>query len=219
MLLIVRIFWETYCFNSREFFTFTCIHTLRFASSTRNRIRPPFVFHRLFSTVEDISSIYFSLLECNFDFWVYARWLGSGLWNRIWLPWATILKTLKWRSAFKENATAKHCQGKKPKSLSSFLQNLLGASSLCVRDEVFWTEDLIEETYETTSRLVHNCNPYWTWHVCPIEQFSTHSYTSSLRPVLHMLAFKTKMLWRRVPPTLNFRKVLPILILTGGHKD
>ena len=31
--------------------------------STRNRIRPPFVFHRLFSTVEDISSIYFSLLS------------------------------------------------------------------------------------------------------------------------------------------------------------
>ena len=43
--------------------------------------------------------------------------------------------------------------------------------------------------YEATSRLVHNSNPYWTWHVCPIEQFSTQSYTSSLRPLLHMLAF------------------------------
>ena len=31
-----------------------------------------------------------------------------------------------------------------------FLQNLSGASSLCVCDEVFWTEDLIEET---TKRL------------------------------------------------------------------
>ena len=41
---------------------------------------------------------------------------------------------------------AKHCQGKKQKRFSSFLQNLSAASSLCVRDEVFWTEDLIEET-------------------------------------------------------------------------
>ena len=56
----------------------------------------------------------------------------------------------KLRSAFKENASAKHCQGKKQKGFSSFLQNLSGASSLCVRDEVFWTEDLIEET---TKRL------------------------------------------------------------------
>ena len=70
------------------------------------------------------------------------KWTGSSLW----LPWATILKTLKWRSALKENAKAKHCQGKKQKRFSSFLQNLSGASSLCVRDEVFWTEDLIEET-------------------------------------------------------------------------
>ena len=59
-------------------------------------------------------------------------------------------KLCKWRSAFKENAKAKHCQGKKRKRFSSFLQNLSGASSLCVRDEVFWTEDLIEET---TKRL------------------------------------------------------------------
>ena len=26
---LIRIFWETYRFNSPEFFTFTCIHTLR----------------------------------------------------------------------------------------------------------------------------------------------------------------------------------------------
>ena len=35
--------------------------------------------------------------------------------------------------------------------------------------------------YEATSRLLHNSNPYWTWHVCPIGLFSTQSYTSSLR--------------------------------------
>ena len=48
LLRIVRIFWETYRFDSQEFFTFTCIHRL----STRNRIPPPLVFHRLFATVE-----------------------------------------------------------------------------------------------------------------------------------------------------------------------
>ena len=82
-------------------------------------------------------------------FWAYnALWASQLKWtgSSLWLPWATILKTLKWRSAFKENATAKHCQGKKQKRFSSFLQNLSAASSLYVRDEVFWTEDLIEET-------------------------------------------------------------------------
>ena len=34
------------------------------------------------------------------------------------------------RSAFKENVKAKHCQGKKRKRFSSFLQNLSRASSL-----------------------------------------------------------------------------------------
>ena len=46
--------------------------------------------------------------------------------------------------------------------------------------------------YEGTSRLLHNSNLYWTWHVCPIELFSTQSCTSSLRLVLHKLAFGTK---------------------------
>ena len=39
-------------------------------------------------------------------------------------------KLCKWRSAFKENAKAKHCQRKKRQRFSSFLQNLSGASSL-----------------------------------------------------------------------------------------
>ena len=119
---------------------------------------------------------------------------------------------MKWRSAFKENAKVKHCQGNTNESFLSFLQNLSGTSSMCVNDEVFWTEDLIDRgDYKATSQLVHNSNPYWTWHVWRIEQFSTQSYTSSLSPVLHMLAFGTKMLWMKVPPTPNFRKDLPIL--------
>ena len=66
--------------------------------------------------------------------------------------------------------------------------------------------------YEATSRLVHNSNPYWTWHVCPIELFSTQ-----FRLVLHMLGFGTKTQRMRVSPTLKFRKKLPILIQTGEH--
>ena len=144
------------------------------------------------------------------------KWTGSSLW----LPWATILKTLKWRSAFKENAKAKHFQGKKRKRFSSFLQNLSGASSLCVSDEVFWTEDLIEET---TKRL-HDSYTILTLIEHDMSAQLNSSLPSliprsSLRPVRHMLAFGTKMLWMRVPPTLNFRKDLPILILTGRHKN
>ena len=101
-------------------------------------------FHRAANYFLAVSRIYF---------WAYnalralqLKWTDLSLW----LPWATILKTLKWRSAFKENAKVKHCQGKKRKRFSSFFQNLSGTSSLCVNDEVFWTEDLIEET---TKRL------------------------------------------------------------------
>ena len=101
-------------------------------------------FHRAANYFLAVSRIYF---------WAYnalralqLKWTDSSLW----LPWATILKTLEWRSAFKENAKVKHCQGKKRKRFSSFFQNLSGTSSLCVNDEVFWTEDLIEET---TKRL------------------------------------------------------------------
>ena len=92
----------------------------------------------------------------------------------------------------KENAKAKHCQGKKQKRFSSFLQNLSGASSLCVRDEVFWTEDLIEET---TKRL-HDSYTILTL----IEHDMSARLDCSLPNliprvfVLHMLAFGTKML-------------------------
>ena len=142
-----------------------------------------------------------------------GKWTGSSLW----FPWATILKTLKWRSAFKENAKAKNCQGKKQKGFSSFLQNLSGASSLCVRDEVFWTEVLIEET---TKRL-HD-----SYTILTLTEHDMSARLDCSLPnliprvfVLHMLAFGTKMLWMRVPLTLNFRKDLSILILTGRHKN
>ena len=53
----------------------------------------------------------------------------------------------------KRMSRRKHYHGKKQKRFSSFLQNLSGASSLCVRDEVFWTEDLIEEATKGLTAL------------------------------------------------------------------
>ena len=122
-------------------------------------------------------------------------------------------KLCKWRSAFKENAKAKHCQGKKRKRFSSFLQNLSGASSLSVRYEVFWSEDLKEET---TKRLRD-----WYTILTLIEHDMSAQLNCSLpnfdRLVLHMLGFGTKTQRMRVSPTLKFRKKLPILIQTGEH--
>ena len=69
LLRIVRIFWETYRFNSQEFFTFTCIHRL----STRNRTPPPLVFHRPFSTVE-CSLGYKQYLLFSFRAWLWVCW-------------------------------------------------------------------------------------------------------------------------------------------------
>ena len=142
----------------------------------------------------------------------------SGLVRVFDFLWATILKTLKWRSAFKENAKAKHCQGKKRKRFSSFLQNLSGASSLCVRDEVFWTEDLIEKT---TKRL-HDSYTILTL----IEHDMSAQLNSSLPNLIPRVFARTTHagFWNEdavnsVPPTLNFRKDLPILILTGGLEN
>ena len=86
-----------------------------------------------------------------------------------------------------------------------------------VRDEVFWTEDLIEETTKglhdsyTILTLIQNmtCLPDWTV-LYPV-------LSSNLRLVLHMLVFGTKTQRMRVFPTLKFRKKLPILIQTGEH--
>ena len=83
LLRIVRIFWETYRFNSREFFTFTCFHRL----STRNRILPPLVLHRPFSTVEcSLGYKPYLLFSFRVLFWVCCEatipkravaWVGS----------------------------------------------------------------------------------------------------------------------------------------------
>ena len=111
----------------------------------------------------------------------------------VWLPWATILKTLQVEECFQ-----RECQGE---TLSenwndrgfhlsyTICQELV---VFAVRDEVFWTEDLIEETTKglhdsyTILTLIQNmtCLPDWTV-LYPV-------LSSNLRLVLHMLAFGTK---------------------------
>ena len=151
---------------------------------------------------------------------LWALHLKCTGWS-LWLPWATILKTLKWRSAFKENATAKHCQGKKHKRFSSFLQNLSAASSLCVHDEVFWTEYLIEEIM----KRLHDSYAILTL----IEHDMSAQLNSSLPNLIPRVFVPYYTCWLSerscgelecpLPPTLNVRKDLPILILMGGHKN
>ena len=62
-----------------------------------------------------------------------------------------------------------------------FLQNLKGVLSLCQSDEVFWTEDLIEETtkrlqdsYTTLTLIEHD------WHdmSCPNEQSTARAFAT-----------------------------------------
>ena len=142
--------------------------------------------------------------------------IWSGLVRVFYFLGRPFWKLCKWRSAFKENAKAKHCQGKKRKRFSSFLQNLSGASSLCVRDEVFWTEDLIEKT---TKRL-HDSYTILTL----IEHDMSAQLNSSLPNLIPRVFVPYFTCWlserRRCewecPPTPNFRKDLPIIILTGA---
>ena len=89
-----------------------------------------------------------------------------------------------------------------------FFQNLRGASGLCESDEVFWTEDLIEETTKLLQdSYTRKCLPKWTvpYPVSYLESRTIHG------------GFVTKTLNMRATPTLNIRKKLPILIQTGGH--
>ena len=157
-------------FSNKSYFCFNCtntffIHAMNYFSMILRiillvcmknyfLIGPRIIFSRY------REFIFWSKMHCGPCIWSGLVRIFDFLGRPFW-------KLCKWRSAFKGNAKAKHCQGKKRKRFSSFLQNLSGASSLCLRDEVFWTE--------VTSLLLHNSNPYWTWHVRPIGLFSTHT--------------------------------------------
>ena len=115
-LRIVRIFWETYRFNSREFFTFTCFHRL----STRNRIPPPLVLHRPFSTVECSLGYKQYLL---FSFRVYKFWVCCEGTNKTRGGLGRVCATGMYRSIehvkFPKFQTGILLNGKRPRFLSA----------------------------------------------------------------------------------------------------
>ena len=72
----------------------------------------------------------------------------EGNWFECLISLASIRKTVQAAECFQ-----RECKGERERNERSFhlfFQNLRGASGLCESDEVFWTEDLIEET---TKRL------------------------------------------------------------------
>ena len=116
---------KSFCFNySNTFFIhamnyFSVVLRIIFLMYIKNYflIGPRIIFRgiaNLFLGLQCIAGLAFEV-----DWFEFFYFLGRPFW-----------KLCKWRSAFKENAKAKHCQGKKRKRFSSFLQNLSGASSL-----------------------------------------------------------------------------------------
>ena len=126
MLVIIFSNMSYFCFNYRNTFFiytmnyFSVVLRIIFLLCIKNYvlIGPRIIFRC-------ITSLFFawSTMHCGPCIWSGMVRVFDFLGRPFW-------KLCKWRSAFKENAKAKHCQGKKRKRFSSFLQNLSGASSL-----------------------------------------------------------------------------------------
>ena len=144
MLVIIFSNMSYFCFYYTNTFL---IHTTNYFSVVLQiiflmTVYQELVFHQAKNYFSELSQIYF--LAYNALRALQLKWNGLHLlFDFLGRPFQ---KLCKQRSAFKENAKVKHCQGTKRKRFSSFLQNLSGACSLWVSDEVFWTKDLIEET-------------------------------------------------------------------------
>ena len=135
---------------------------------------------------------------------------------------ATISKTVQAEECFQRECQGETLSGKETKQVFIFSYKIWEEPVVCAK-VVFWTEDLIEET-TTTKQLQDSNYTILTliehdMYVCPHELSPSQSRSSSLRPVLHMLAFRTKTISMSVSPTLNLRKMLPILILTSRTRS
>ena len=119
-------------FSNKSYFCFNYTNTLFIHSMNYFSVVPRIIF---LMCIKDyfligpriifcsIANLFFGL-QCNVGLAVEVDWFW--VFDLLWPFW----KLCKWRSTFKENARAKHCQRKKQKRFSSFLQNLSGASSL-----------------------------------------------------------------------------------------
>ena len=155
--------------------------------------------------------IFWSKMHCGPSIW-------SGLVRVFDFVGRPFRKLCRWRSTFKENAKAKHCQGKKRKRFSSCLQNLSRASSPSLVMRLTGPKILIIE--ETTKGL-HDSYTILTL----IEHDMSARLNCSLPSLVPRVFVSYYTCWlsgqrRRewgVSPTLKFRKKLPILIQTGEH--
>ena len=118
-------------------------------------------------------------------FWVYnvlwalqLKWTGSSLW----LPLGDHFENFEVEECFQRECQGEKLSGKETKGVFIFLTKSVRSQQSVRSWWGFLDRRFNRGDYEATSRLVHNSNPYWTWHVCPIEQFFTQSYTSSLCP-------------------------------------
>ena len=99
------------------------------------------------------------------------------------------LENFEVEECFQRECLGETLSGKETKGVFIFLTKSVRSQQSVRSWWGFLDRSFNRGDYEATSRLLHNSNPYWTWHVCPNGLFSTQSYTSSLRPVPHMLAF------------------------------
>ena len=156
-----------------------------------------FIVLRLFFAVSRIYFWFYNALRA-----LQLKWTGSSLW----LPWATILKTLQVEECF-----PRECQGE----TSSENWN----DSLCRSWWGFLDRRFNRGDYEGTSRLVHNSNPY-----------SEHDMSARLNCALPGLVLKSSSRTTHagfrnedaenasVPYMyLEVQKKLPILIQMGKH--
>ena len=147
-VIIIRIFFHSY---HELFFSGTLNY---FSNVYRSRIIF-FIGRRII--FRGIANLSFSL-QC------IVGLAAEGNWFDCLISFASILKTVQAAECFQRECKGETLPGKETKEVSIFSFKIWkGASGLCESDEVFWTEDLIEET---TKRLqdsyTRKCLPKWT---------------------------------------------------------
>ena len=119
-------------FSNKSYFCFNYTNTLFIHSMNYFSVVPRIIF---LMCIKDYFLIGPKIIFCSIANLFFGLQCIAGLafkvdwfwvFDFLWPFW----RLCKWRSTFNENAKAKHCQRKKQKRFSSFLQNLSGASSL-----------------------------------------------------------------------------------------
>ena len=140
-----------FCYNYRNIFF---IHTMNYFSVVLWIIFLMCIDRELFFSLGEelffaVSRIY--LLAYNALWALQLKGTGSI----VWFPLRAFWKLCKRRSAFKEKAKAKHCQGKKRKRFPSFLSKSERSQWSVRKWWGFLDRRLDRGDYEATLRLVH----------------------------------------------------------------